>query len=86
MTILLSAHTFSGQKIGLSSRILMREAVAAPQVGGIVRMTRFILKGTLLIEGLGSGPGSLFLPPAGDLKGALLFRIPLHICLLQCRL
>ena len=54
MTILLSAHTFSGQKIGLSSRILMREAVAAPQVGGIVRMTRFILKGTLLIEGLGA--------------------------------
>ena len=70
MTILLSAHTFSGQKIGLSSRILMREAVAAPQVGGIVRMTRFILKGTLLIEGLGAAALALyFCPRLGLFKG-----------------
>ena len=68
MTILLSAHTFSGQKIGLSSRILMREA--APQVGGIVRMTRFILKGTLLIEGLGAAALALyFCPRLGLFKG-----------------
>lgn len=70
VTILLSAHTFSGQKIGLSSRILMQEAVAAPQVGGIVRMTRFILKGTVLIEGLGAAALAFyFCPRLGLLKG-----------------
>ena len=48
----------------------MREAVAAPQVGGIVRMTRFILKGTLLIEGLGAAALALyFCPRLGLFKG-----------------
>lgn len=70
MTILLSAHTFSGQKIGLSSRILMREAVAAPQVGGIVRMTRVHPEGDASDRGPGGGgPGSLFLPRLGLFKG-----------------
>lgn len=44
VTIALFTHILSRQKIGLSSRVLMREAVSAPQVGGIVRMTRFILR------------------------------------------
>lgn len=54
VTIALFTHILSKQKIGLSSRVLMREAISAPQVGGIVRMTRFILLGTLVIEGLGA--------------------------------
>lgn len=74
MTILLSAHTFSGQKIGLSSRILMREAVAAPQVGGIVRMTRFILKGTLLIEGLGAAAWLFISAPGWGFLRAFIIR------------
>lgn len=54
VTIALFTHILARQKIGLSSRVLMREAVSAPQVGGIVRMTGFILKGTFLIEALGA--------------------------------
>lgn len=42
------------RRIGLNQRMVMQEAVAAPQVGGIVKMTKFILFGTLLLEGLGA--------------------------------
>lgn len=44
----------SGRQISLRQRSIMMDAISAPQVGGIVRLTRFILKGTLLIEGLGA--------------------------------
>ena len=32
----------------------MQESISAPQVGGIVRMTGFILKAALLLEGTGT--------------------------------
>ncbi|MCI6640777.1 MAG: Trk family potassium uptake protein [Pygmaiobacter massiliensis] len=40
----------SGRKINLAQRSTMQEAIAAPNVGGIVRLTDFILKMTLMIE------------------------------------
>lgn len=54
MTIAISALTFTRKKIGLSQRLLMQESVAAPQVGGIVRMSKFVLSGTLFFEGMGA--------------------------------
>lgn len=50
----------SGRKIGLMQRSTMQEAIAAPHVGGIVRLTGFILKTALAIELLGAA----FLFPA----------------------
>lgn len=44
----------SGRKISLMQRSTMQEAIAAPKVGGIVRLTGFIIKTTLLIELLGA--------------------------------
>ncbi len=44
----------SGRKIGLMQRSTMQEAIAAPQMGGIVRMTGFILKMVVVIEALGA--------------------------------
>lgn len=44
----------SGRKIGLMQRSTMREAIAAPNVGGIVRLTEFILKTALVVELLGA--------------------------------
>lgn len=41
---------FSGRKIGLMQRSTMAEAISAPQVGGIIRLTRFILKGVVSVE------------------------------------
>lgn len=40
----------SGKKISILQRSTMQDAISAPKVGGIVRLTRFILRGTLLIE------------------------------------
>lgn len=50
VTIAVAIAVISGRKIGLMQRSTMQEAIAAPSVGGIVRMTGFILKATILIE------------------------------------
>ena len=50
VTFALLVSLITGRRIGLRNRSLMQEAVNAPQLGGIVRMTKFILLGTLLIE------------------------------------
>lgn len=54
VTVAVCVAVASGRKIGLMQRSTMQEAIAAPQVGGIVKMTEFILKTTVLIEGLGA--------------------------------
>lgn len=50
VTIAVSIAVISGRKIGLMQRSTMQEAIAAPSVGGIVRLTSFILRATILIE------------------------------------
>ncbi len=54
VTIAVSVAAISGRKIGLMQRSTMQEAIAAPSVGGIVRLTGFILKLTMLIEFAGA--------------------------------
>ena len=54
ITVAIMISQFAGKKIGLMQRSTMQEAIAAPQVGGIVKMTGFLFKGVLLIEGLGA--------------------------------
>ncbi|MDD2957626.1 MAG: potassium transporter TrkG [Lachnospiraceae bacterium] len=49
----------SGRKIGLMQRNTMQEAISAPNVGGIVRLTSFIVKCTVLFELI----GALFMLP-----------------------
>lgn len=44
----------SGRKIGLMQRSTMQESISATQVGGIVRLTGFILRAMLTIELLGA--------------------------------
>lgn len=50
VTIAVSIAMLSGRKISLMQRSTMQDAISAPKVGGIVRLTRFILKGTFLVE------------------------------------
>ena len=55
--VITAAVTFlllAGKNVSLKERSAMQEAIAAPSVGGIVRLTRFILKGTFLIEFFGA--------------------------------
>lgn len=54
ITIAVSFALLSGRKITLMQRSTMQEAISAPKVGGIVRLTGFVLKGTMLIELLGA--------------------------------
>ena len=52
MLVLLMIAT--GKRIGIFQRLLMQDAISAPQIGGIIRFTRFFLKGTLIIESVGA--------------------------------
>ncbi|MBP3798695.1 MAG: Trk family potassium uptake protein [Ruminococcus sp.] len=54
ITIGLAIMRVSGKKIGLSQRSIMQESISAPQVGGIVRLTGFILKTSAIIELIGA--------------------------------
>lgn len=54
MTMSILAVVLMRRKVSLRQRFIMQESVSAPQVGGIVRMTRFIFLGTLALEGVGA--------------------------------
>ena len=54
VTVAASFALLSGRKISLMQRSTMQDAISAPKVGGIVRLTRFILRGTFLIELIGA--------------------------------
>ena len=54
VTVAAAVSMMSGRKISLMQRSTMQNAISAPKVGGIVRLTKFILKGTFLIEGMGA--------------------------------
>ena len=54
VTLAVAITIISGKKIGLMQRSTMQESIAAPQVGGIVRLTRFIVTTTFGIELLGA--------------------------------
>lgn len=53
VTVAATFAMLSGRKISLMQRSTMQDAISAPKVGGIVRLTRFIVRGTFLIELIG---------------------------------
>ena len=60
VTTAVSLAFLSGRKIGLMQRGVMQESISAPQLGGIVRLTRFIVLTSLGME----AAGALLLLPA----------------------
>ena len=54
VTVAASFALLSGRKISLMQRSTMQDAISAPKVGGVVRLTQFILRGTFLVELLGA--------------------------------
>ena len=50
ITVAIAFSLLSGKKVSLMQRSFMQESVSAPVVGGVVRLTGFILKGTFIIE------------------------------------
>ncbi len=69
MTVALVVMMLTGKKIGLFERSLMQDSISAPELGGIVRMTRFIICGTFLIEGVGAVLLAVYYVPAYGAKG-----------------
>ena len=54
VTAAISLSFISGRRIGLMQRSVMQESISAPQVGGIVRLTRFIVLSSLGMEAIGA--------------------------------
>ncbi len=72
ITVAIAMSLLFKRKIGLAERSLMQESISAFQLGGIVRMTSFILKVILAIEGIGAiALMPVFIPRFGVLKGIL---------------
>lgn len=70
MTVTIWLASLTRMKIGLTSRFIMQNSISAPQVGGIVRMTKFVLVGTATIEGVGALLLCFhFMPKLGFFKG-----------------
>ena len=70
MTVLMMFSMFLRRKIGLAERSLMQESINTMYIGGIVRLTKRILKGTLLFEGVGAAIlAARFIPELGFWSG-----------------
>ncbi len=70
MTFAVIAFTVLKKKISVSGKMLMRESVSAPTVGGVVSLTKVIVLGTFSFEGIGALLYSFFyIPRLGFLKG-----------------
>lgn len=54
VTVAVSFAMLSGRKISLMQRSTMQDSISAPKVGGIVRLTKFILLGTFIVEFIGA--------------------------------
>lgn len=70
VTVAVALSIISGKKIGLAQRRIMQDSISAPQVGGIVRLTSFILKATVVIELVGAViMAPVFIGEFGVIKG-----------------
>ena len=70
ITIGMTILRFSGRKIGLRHRSTMQESISAPRVGGMVKLTGFILRTSAIIELAGAALlAPVFIRDFGVLKG-----------------
>ena len=70
VTFLTIFSMIAHRKIGLKERSLMSESVNAMQLGGIIKLTRKILYGTLIVEGTGATILWIrFIPDFGVIRG-----------------
>ena len=54
VTAVTSLTMISGKRLSLFTRSTMQNAMSAPQIGGIVRLTKFVLSGTFIMEFAGA--------------------------------
>lgn len=72
MTLVSMLFIILGKKITLKNRLIMQEALNFNTTAGIVRFTNHIVKGTLLVEGIGAFLLCFaFVPDYGFIKGII---------------
>ncbi len=54
VTMAMALAVISGKKISLFERSIMQDSISADQVGGILKLTRFIILGSLMFELIGA--------------------------------
>ena len=54
ITIAITTLIFTGKRIGIMERSTLQDAISAPQIGGVVKLTRFIFVGTMTLEAIGA--------------------------------
>ena len=86
VTISVLVAIISGKKISLMQRSTMSEAIAVPHVGGIIRMTEFILKTVLIIEVVGALLNVPLFSGFWFVEGNLVCHVSFYLSLLQCRI
>lgn len=70
VTLAVSIFTISGKRISLKQRSTMQDSISAPKVGGIVRLTGFIIRMTIFFELTGALlMAPVFCKELGLLKG-----------------
>ena len=87
VTVAASFALLSGRRISLMQRSTMQDAISAPKVVGIVRLTRFILRRTFLIELIGACHVAGVLPRlrmARDLDGGTILALGEYKALQKC--
>lgn len=59
VTAAVAVVTLTGKEVGLVSKVVIQNAISAPQIGSVLNFMKFLLAGTFFIEGV----GALFLLP-----------------------
>lgn len=70
MTMAMLIGLVARKRIGIKQRVLMRNSISAPYMGGIVRLTKFVVAGTAIFELCGAFVLSfVFVPRFGFFRG-----------------
>ena len=84
ITMMSTVMMLVGKRLSFSQRTTMQNAISAPNLGGIVRLTKFVLKGTAVVDRRCRHDACIYHRPrrAGDLDGG----VPFGLRFLQRRL
>ncbi len=69
MTIAVTAISHTRIPLGLNSRLLAKEAISLPKMSGVVRLTKLIIRCTVICEGAGALLLAAYYCPKMGLKG-----------------
>lgn len=69
MTIAVTAISCTNLPLGLNYRLLTKEAISLPKVGGVVRLTKLLFRCSMIFEGIGALLLALYYCPKMGISG-----------------